>query len=131
MTNATNSLQCAIDYLGAIEIEPGVYAWYGPTERRWLVVSRDDLMRFLPARGSRLTDAVGEHFNSYTSWLWNLGDKRAVRMPMWWTPENRHAYRDQRDGTIVRESALPTPPPLGPQWKRITADIQTGDEVLA
>ena len=77
----------AIDYLGAIEVAPGRYAYRDDATRRYYVVDADDLGglydydddgQLLPIDAPRSTHA------QYSVWC---ADTQATEMPSWWAPE--------------------------------------------
>jgi hypothetical protein len=114
----------AIEYLGAVEVAPGRYAMtWG---RRWYVTD---------AEGVELTRLLG------------AGEMIAsipCKMPAWWSPENRVMLRcpscqgvisrwpkddawkvdrcEHCDGILIEPDA---------GYDRITADLETGEEVPA
>lgn len=49
-----------------------------------------------------------------------------VLMPAWWSPERRKAWRDPVSGNVIPEASNVH---FGPAWVRITADLETGEEL--
>ena len=122
----------AISYLGAVEVAPPSaeppaygdraftrYAMQSPNGR-WHTFYEATLAKFAegPLNHFRYQVTIGRAF---------------VLMPLWWSPEQRFAWRSYNDGSIR------TGPPKGrrgqlaaiPPFQRITADLETGEEIPA
>lgn len=129
----TNSLDRAIAYLGAVEVAPGRYAlrmqdfWatMDAETTRWLA---DSCQRYL---GTRDPNALDDTEALYDAWA--TLQTRAVKMPSWWKPERRYAWRINgetfADYRALKE-AYPRRVPSG-SVQRITADLSTGKEIPA
>jgi hypothetical protein len=93
-SDTSDALALAIDYLGAVEVAPGRYAYpdhdhfeadrYPHPPCRWRV-SGADAMIDACARGLDNAEAVRIHLAA------TIGG--GVLMPSWWTPERQYAYR--------------------------------------
>ena len=117
-----SALASAVACLGAVEVAPGRYAfadgWTGCGDgKRWLLVSSEGLA-CLPRTG-------------YHAWR----SKWTKPAPSWWTPDSRFAWRvhgvsspfvDRAEAERIARSYGHRTPPY-----RITADLETGEEVLA
>lgn len=102
-TAMNDSLAKAIAYLGAVEVAPGRYAWHRePEPSGWY---------------------VGPESALYVPML-----SLFAKMPAWWSPEQRFAWR-MPDGRVVDLATHSFSEKLGAQ--RITADLKTGAEVAA
>ena len=107
----TSALERALDYLGAVEVAPGRYAYQ--RDSRYLVASTTDMV--MMGAGSLSLGRV---------------------MPAWWRPERREAWRMTCDGGHVgardaSERFAAWPAEHLTCSERITADLETGDEVPA
>lgn len=115
----TSALQNAIDYLGAKEVAPGYYAFLSPTLHRWCV---------FPA-------TVFSHEKNPDGFVLNVVDEASKPMPSWWTPEQRFAWRCI-DKVCAKVFLYPSATAghdsvAGHYAKRITADLNTGEEIPA
>jgi hypothetical protein len=121
MTTSTDSLARAIDYLGAVEVAPGRYAFEFKGRRPlatidpgWLSVSTGDLAQFQAQREFEESDgrAYGELIDA------------AVILPSWWSPGTRVLNRCD----ACSSESFPCHPF---SIRVITADLETGAEVPA
>jgi hypothetical protein len=102
----SDTLQHAIEALGAVEVAPGRYA------------------------------IIRKYLGGYETMRWNEA-KRSFEhlavMPAWWTPERRYAWRvDGANGEswrIAEDDYRQFGMPRGATSQRITADLETGEEV--
>jgi hypothetical protein len=116
----TDALQRAIQYLGAVEVAPGRYAYRNERLSRWEIISQAAMC----ARDR------GGHWCPRHQW--------AVAMPAWWTPDERFAAyigdeivsRDMtRDRTVLKAHwALQDGQPTS-VVRVVTAELTTGEEV--
>ena len=127
-----DALARAIEYLGAVEVAPrnndeqsGFYAWKDGGLPQWRV-----------ARGCDIESA----FDGYSF----ASEPDHVSMPSWWKPDSRFAYRPLRnddgtrwlegpdDGYFVKQgTAALLRHGRARGAERITADLETGEEVSA
>jgi hypothetical protein len=109
----TDSLKSAIDYLGAVEVAPGRYAFYSQGTKRWYTTT---------AASVRVIGA-GEQFETAPDPI--------VGMPQWWTPERRyrftcgqgHAFKTETKPAFEYGCAV-----CGSLMRGVTADLETGQE---
>jgi len=104
----TDSLARAIDYLGAVEVAPGLYAYKPANHNRWYTENAGDLMVHLQGRRT----------------------PSRTMMPAWWTPEHRFVWRSGCQVTF--DAAGPSVKQWdrgGPPWILYSADLETGTEV--
>jgi hypothetical protein len=130
MTTDTDALARAIDYLGAVEVAPGRYAF--PLE-----VGKGPWRTCTPAT---LIESYELHFEhaAYTR-AKQVYETRTVPMPSWWSPTCREVWQTVRDadgfiyssnpteseGRQVLEGVCGAPVTL----RHVTADLNTGEEV--
>ena len=116
-----DTLTRAIEYLGAVEVAPGRYAWQpnGDEWRVWRVVDAETLL-------------------DLAAWVGLDPFRCGHAMPTWWSPERRLAWRLVGDPTDTRYETkqdaladLRGIGAIGATIERITADLNTGDEVSA
>jgi hypothetical protein len=125
MTTDTNdSLAKAVEYLSAVEVAPGRFAFHDEVRGRWYVSLDDSPMIMV---GQMLdTDVHVEHMDMF----WERTYRNdCVLMPLWWTPGQRTITRCTICGgrgkhTVAHTGDLDT-------VERITADLNTGAEVPA
>ena len=114
MTRSTDSLTKAIAYLGAVEVAPGRYA-FRISGQNWFVST---------------TNALEYYFAGFASDGERLEYLQArcetARMPIWWTPDQRFAWRSIVDGSFWKDPGNDTN-----VRERIAADLETGAEVPA
>lgn len=121
----TSPLQAAIEYLGAVEVAPGRYAWTAD-KHRWWTASAADLA------------AIGNTMPGY--WAQALGKMPKAKMPSWWSPENTTVWRCGHCGRIEK-SMLTRGRNLRKrcndcgfsvsEFYVITASLETGEEIPA
>lgn len=136
-----SALDRAIEYLGAVEVAPGRYAYLTDTlarlshkdhVNRWAITTSGALIKYeiLREDGEFVYTASGELMASS-----NI-------MPAWWTPENRFAYVNaEGDRTHcsddLNDQAEALAESLGLQHEEffdpylITANLETGEEEVA
>ena len=142
MTDTVDNLQRAIEYLGfdslecaesqVQEVAPGFYAFLAPDpeggKSRWRVASRKDMVKL----GNLLPRGDDDYPPE-----WEMDE---AIMPSWWTPERRFARRCTGGGVEQMRCGALVPdfekcPANGPHcmgyYQRITADLETGQEVPA
>lgn len=127
---ATNALQRAIDYLGAVKVAPGRYAYRSDDVKSWCIATAamlENLSEAKQGRGPRP----------------NLKPFCDAIMPPWWSPEARFAWRIAGNGPNVTkadradrfgsERAAKAEAHFigGAAVERITADLETGEEIPA
>lgn len=130
-----NSLQSAIDDLGAVCVRPGITETAiggdgkGPDRTRLI---REALYAFQPNQEDwrvwRVTDCVG------LSLIGNGCDPRCigVLMPSWWSPSQRFALKCRCGQIDVIPAGIACSGcDLESQSKRITASLETGEEIAA
>jgi hypothetical protein len=104
-----DSLARAVEYLGAVEVAPGRYAFRAFGEGPW---------------------KIADHLET---WPINENSTPAYRveMPSWWSPEHRTTERCPH-GKLAAQACRYTACGMGEnatEWVRITADLATGEEI--
>ena len=129
MTKTNDPLASAVAYLGAVEVAPGRYAFPSKVAPRWFTCDLANIALCEPAAGVYFAPIdKGDSF---------FGCKLTpcVLMPPWWRPDSRFAWRvhgvsspfvDRAEAERIARSYGHRTPPY-----RITADLETGEEVLA
>lgn len=134
MTNATDSIALALEYLDAIELAPGRYGYRSEsTVPHWVTFTSAQL------NYSKRQPGVEEEppFSCYVF--------RAVHLPRWWTPERRfavtrpraitqHTFSELEAARKARSAAIAASYGiLGGHdgYKVVTVDLETGAEVPA
>jgi hypothetical protein len=124
------ALAKAIERLGAVEVAVGYYAYRFEKSPGWYVApssALEILTRALAgqAQKTRKAKALG---------IWAAGNY-TVAMPLWWSPEQRFAWRSvDAEGNASEASTDKTYAQHithlgGGRVERITADLATGEEV--
>jgi hypothetical protein len=120
-TQTNDSLSKAIAYLGAVEVAPGRIAV--PENGRWFIMNPHDVLIIAQDRPDVFTGT-------------------SIRMPAWFSPEQRFAWRFIPAGAAVAGNdgaGVYTTQAEAERKKlfaddrieRITADLETGEEVQA
>lgn len=116
-----DSLAKAIAYLGAVEVAPGKFTAFKDGRGQWRGL-KPEAFRVDPDRmGGR--DVYYNYCRVYASFA----------MPAWWSPEQRFAYRSRTTGYVYPPFTGQGQDPAScyPAFERITADLETGEEVPA
>jgi hypothetical protein len=139
MANDTqDALQRAIDYLGAVCVRPGIKETIiggdGRGADRTRVV-REALYARRECASVPYEIIPGAILREYTpERIATFGHRDRqfcgiVTMPAWWSPEQRFKWRSLSGGTVIADALI------GEEAKayceRITADLETGEEVSA
>jgi hypothetical protein len=125
----SEALAKAVQYLGAVEVAPGRYAFPARTTTKALEgTTKREAWHVTDANG-----VIGIIVHAKA-----LSEAGAVAMPAWWSPEKRFAWRTNWEGFSERTQALRFKSRgdaeryiEGGDVERITADLETGDEVQA
>ena len=118
-----SKIQDAIDYLGAVEVAPGRYAGR-ETDCLWRVYDTSALTA-ITLNLTETGNIFGQHLPLH----------KIPTMPAWWSPEQRFAWRYKvvphtgREMEGYENKRWPEPFDFG--MERITADLETGEEVSA
>jgi hypothetical protein len=130
---ANESLSRAIDYLGAVEVAPGRYARQECASVPWEIIPEHVLIAVPAERIARFGTSKRAEYGIAT-------------MPAWWSPDSRFAWKliygaqcqdvDNRRFRFKHEAFDGmhnyTKSYASHIWpKRITADLETGQEVSA
>ena len=122
-----NQFSKAIEYLGAVEVAPGRYAYQQNPSAPWRTFDSDALCN--------LALNLGPGGKGYGPWAFTL---EYAEMPAWWTPEQQFAWAFEYNdcGTIRRAPGRFTDQTdayfagVG-RVVKLTADLTTGAEVPA
>jgi hypothetical protein len=131
----TSALSRAIQYLGAVEVAPGRWAFKPHKDfQGYLVVGSDALSgidKRLDIFGT--SEAIAHFLGTAT--------RSFVRMPAWWTPEKRFALVEADEVALAYETLdqciaeKERQRALGIPWSSlgslVTADLTTGEEMPA
>ena len=103
-------LASAIDLLEAVEVASGRYAYEG--DGHWFIATAESLIR------CQIDDEFGL-------------DEHSTAMPSWWSPEQRFAWRCDDCGEICETQDDLARVCTTQSVSRITADLNTGQEIPA
>lgn len=128
------ALAKAMQYLGAVEVAPGWYAFQGswPNEKRWFVTDETQII-------DRLGRILDKGYTPTTSWCYE--NFMGHMMPTWWSPEQRFASFDggklkatgsTKAAATLCDTSAEAPVYGAPlPYRVVTADLTTGEEVPA
>lgn len=122
----SDALKRAIEYLGAVEVAPGRYAFPSKVEPRWFTCGVENIALCEPAAQVYFApvDAGRSFFGCKIT--------PCVLMPPWWKPEQRFAVKCLSCGKIAESTnAMGGDCALENNGEIITASLETGEKVPA
>lgn len=126
-------MKVAIECLGAVQVSDNRYAFeYSPGH--YATVNREGLEHLEQVLDERVPEAERvENEGASDVDGWYAADDRIIEMPLWWTPECRFAAECASCGKHSEDGS-----PFGvilcackSDTRRITADLETGEEIPA